>query len=815
MGFLLLLFWVLSLVKAWDSLKSTLLILCGFFILGCCCLQYSLGKEGTFQGREGETVTIKGRVLTVQNKQEGFTRLTLKAEGEWKENSGDSNKILYSFHPEKVIVNVSGVIDYHSIEVASPKVNHLQSYQDLSGGEDLVGRWVEVTGKVDAPSPRRNPNTFDYALYLKTQEINSLINCKSYDLKLIPGKIHGLSNRLSLLKEGFINRLRLTMGEESTGILVGMLLGDKSLLEESLYEDFQKNGIAHILSVSGIHVGILYMCINKILGKRRTPFYFLSVGGFLIFYAALADFSPSVTRAVAMIFVHLLSKILFRPYDLTACTCTCAIIMLFLNPLSLFHIGFQLSYLAVFTLALLLPWVNRRIELWENEGLPLGLGKVLKFLAPLLMIQMGMAPFTAYSFNYFSVSAFILNIPILFLAGFIIPLGVLSMMISFLWDLFWMGGNVPPILAHAINNIFEFLIFLNQILIEAMNFGNTLFGKASFSYFSIASPPLAWVILYYGLMFFLFSELFRVMYQRKQWKFISISLGIILIFSLGFPYFAGEERVKPGLVFVDVGQGDCLHIKTPKGKNILIDGGGNRNYDVGKKVLMPYLLKNGISKIDLALVTHLHEDHFLGIEQLGKEFPIKKLGFYEINQLKEKEIESKTGVPCENYIYLAKGQTLQIEKDISIEVLYPLKKTLKEYEEVLKNQKDENESSLILKINYGELSVLMTGDMGFEGEEKLMKLYGGGKERNFLPVLQSKILKIGHHGSKYSTSETFVNVIQPKLAVIQVGKNNFGHPNEGVIENLKKSSIMVYRNDQQGAIVLEKESNWRVETMIP
>ncbi len=811
-GILLLLVTGFCAVRITDPLRATLLISCGFFLLGSCCLQYSLGKEGSFYGREGEKVRIRGQVITAQSKQEGFTKLILRVEEEWRRQESDSDKLI-PLSPEKVLVNISGVMKYDSLELLSEKG---QDRQNLTGTADLVGRWVEVTGTVEAPSPMRNPKTFDYALYMKTQGITSLINSKSYDLQMTPHETQVFSNKLSLLKASFIKRLHSISDENSTAILVGMLLGDKSLLEESTYENFQKNGIAHILSVSGIHVGILYLCINKLLGKRRTPVYFLSVGAFLLFYAALAEFSPSVTRAVAMIFIHLLSKLLFRPYDLTACTCTCAVIMLCINPMSLFQVGFQLSYLAVFTLAVLLPWTNRRIALLEEKGLSPALNKVLKFLAPLLVIQVGMAPFTAYCFNYFSISAFLLNIPVLFLAGFIIPLGVMAMVLSFLADFLGEMERVPLIMTYIMESFFRFLVFLDQILIQIMNFGNTVFGSSSLSYFLMASPPMVWIALYYGLLFFLFSELFRVMYQRKQWKKVGCVLSVILIVSLLFPHLSGEVRVKPGLVFVDVGQGDCLHIKTPKGKNILIDGGGSQNYNVGKKTLMPYLLKNGISKIDLVLVTHLHDDHYLGIQQLGKEYPISNLGFYEINQLRAKEIEAKSGIPCEKYIYLSKGQTLKIEKDISIEVLYPEKKSQAEYESLLSAKGDENESSLILKINYGELSVLMTGDMGFDGEEKLMKLHGGdGAEGNFLPALQSHILKVGHHGSKYSTSETFVNVVNPKLAIIQVGKNNFGHPNQDVIENLEKSSIMVYRNDQQGAILLEAGKGWKLRSTIP
>jgi len=244
-----------------------------------------------------------------------------------------------------------------------------------------------------------------------------------------------------------------------------------------------------------------------------------------------------------------------------------------------------------------------------------------------------------------------------------------------------------------------------------------------------------------------------------------------------------------------VGQGDCLHVKTPSGKNILIDGGGSRNYDVGKKILKPYLLKNGVSKIDIAFVSHRHLDHYGGIVSLVNDFNVGKLCFYEANSAIEQEILKETGLRKDQVVYLSKGQSIILDEGVFIEILYPEKKTAEEYERLTAFDADENDISLIMKVRYSGFSVLMTGDINFEGERRLMEANEG--KRN---ALKSDLLKIAHHGSKYGSSEEFLAAVSPDITVFQVGKNSFGHPTAEVIEKCNNINADIYRNDEHGAI---------------
>jgi competence protein ComEC len=242
----------------------------------------------------------------------------------------------------------------------------------------------------------------------------------------------------------------------------------------------------------------------------------------------------------------------------------------------------------------------------------------------------------------------------------------------------------------------------------------------------------------------------------------------------------------------------------------LIDGGGSRDYDVGKKILMPYLLKNGVKKIDVAFVSHRHLDHYGGLVSLAKNFNIEKLCFYDGNKAIEQEIIRETGLKKEQIIYLVKGQAIKITDDIFIEALYPEKKTEEEYEWLTGEEADENEISLILKVYYQGVSVLMTGDLGINGERSLIEACAESDN-----ALKSDILKISHHGSKYSSSNEFLAAVEPKYAVIQVGKNGFGHPTGEVLEKCAEIGAKIYRNDNHGAIgVLIKNGMVSVKTVL-
>lgn len=741
--------------------------LCLFFIafivgiFGAMQYSYQSNKIGILEKNQGEYLKIQGKVIYAVEKDEENHKIIVVV------NNLEGFGNLPS--KEKILVNMYG---------PCPEYYKLQ------------GNIIQTIGFIELPTARRNPKTFDYKRYLKTKGISTIMSVTAENIQ-VSGEINDCYlNYLSEMKYIFKCNIYRLFDEQLAGLLMGMIFGDNSGLSEELYESFQKNGICHVLAVSGLHIGALYVCVNAILGgRKKIKFYIVSVI-ILFFYASLANFSPSVIRAVLMITLHIFSKYMNCRYDMFTSGVITMSVMLCFNPLSLINLGFQLSFLAIFTLAVILPAAQRICN---------------KSITPILVIQAGMAPISAFAFNYFSFSAFLANIPVIFIAGLLIPLGMLLLLFSTI------AASLPDLgmVTATLNYGFQITGILVEFFSKLLLFINDLAFIDNLSYKYVISSPLWTVLLYYCILFFLASESFRIMWQRKHYKKI-FRFGITIIcvtLILGNSLKDGFEHVQ--LIFVDVGQGDCLLIKTPEGKNVLIDSGGSSQYDVGKKVLLPFLLKNGVQEIDMAIITHLHTDHVGGLCSLSKELPVKKVGIYEGNSLISDKVEERIGVSAERFVYLTKGQSVKIGKDLEIEVLYPNKKSSEEYNLIMENEKDENATCLVMKIMFKGVSTIMTGDIDTNGE---MNILADNSDK----CLNTDILKVAHHGSKYGSSQEFLEAVKPKIAVVQVGKNTYGHPNKKTLERIENAGAFVYRNDIQGAVGVEikKDGKVKMHTMI-
>ena len=257
------------------------------------------------------------------------------------------------------------------------------------------------------------------------------------------------------------------------------------------------------------------------------------------------------------------------------------------------------------------------------------------------------------------------------------------------------------------------------------------------------------------------------------------------------------------IYFVDVGQGDCTVIKTPKGKSIMIDGGGNDTDDyIGKNIVVPYLLNRGIKQIDLIVISHFDSDHVGGILTVieaikVREIIISKQFAMPQNYERFKDIVSRKKVKVH---VVNKGDDIQIEKNINISILWPNNKKV-----IAENTLNNN--SIVCKLNYRSFSMIFTGDIEEIAENEILNEYKNNSE-----VLNSTVLKVGHHGSKTSSIQGFINAVNPQISMIGVGKNNnFGHPSDIVIERLKACKSKIYRTDQMGEISLVVDTNGKVD----
>lgn len=643
--------------------------------------------------------------------------------------------------------------------------------------EYIPGQSIDISGIVEKPQCRRNPGCFDYALYLKSIGINYTFDAKHIGIDTTE-KMNALDKfcstvqmKLYGVREQFISDIEVYVGKDMAGMIRAMMFGSKTGIDEECLEEFQKNGTAHVLAVSGLHIGIIYSLLCALWKWKKGKVFFAAVIVLFMTYMIMASFSPSVVRAVIMVWLHVIATLTNRRYDMASAAFFTAFLMMAVNPMHLFNTGFQMSFLAVLTLSLMMPIVKKIYS-----------GIFITSIA----VQAGLLPYTIYVFNYISVAALFVNVPIIYLTAIIVPMGMCTMVVSFVFK------PLFEVLIQSLGGLCTIMIRLNDMT-----------AIDGITVFNLASPPIWIVALYYLTLLVFVSEDGRLLFMRKKYGLIKRLVIGVIITSLAFGYVAGNQYKKSDMVFVDVGQGDCMHIRTEREGDYLVDGGGSLNYNVGKKILKPYLLKNGVTSVDGAFITHLHTDHYKGIAELCRDGMIKKIYMYEGYRVKEAEIVKETGLESENITYLHAGQKVALSNNAFVEVLWPQKRSFKEYEKLAEVEEDENQFSLILKVTVKNQTMLVTGDVDADCLDTLTKKHGENMDID--------ILKVAHHGSKYSDSEIFIEAAKPEFAVFQVGKNNFGHPNEGIVEKLRRKGIMIYRNDLNGAVAFDLGRNGKIK----
>lgn len=616
--------------------------------------------------------------------------------------------------------------------------NYYGKFEDY---KSILFEVCDITGTLDVPKSSGNPRTFDYALYLKSKGIRYICIPSAVRFHNTTITYYDKFKRwIFLEREKFIDNLKLS--EEVLGPVKGILFGDTGELDEDVYEEFQKNSTAHILAVSGLHIGVLFSLYKALMKKKNNRIFTLVFIIFTLIYGFATLWSVSVTRAIMLMYTMILANVLDRRYDLLTAAALVAGAFALKNPYIIFGASFQMSFLAVCSISFFTPIFERILP---------------ASIAGAAAVQFGMLPYMIYSFNGISVAGVLINVPVVYIISILVPAGVTG------YFVFMISQSIMPMISFILDALSKLTLSINH-----------LFASCNLLYITLPSMKLGTLLMIYGLMFLCASEYFQVNLKRKKWKHLILALCLVLSISLVGWKVDQTPFDQARIVFLDVGQGDSVHIKTDSGGNILIDGGGNPNYNVGSKILKPYLLKNGYSQVNLALATHLHTDHYLGLRQLSEEFKVSQ--------------EIITG---------KSGDVVNLGKNERIEILWPEKKA----DSTAGNSADENANSMIFKVTVQGLSVLITGDITIEGEKLLLRKYAG------TDVLKADILKVAHHGSAYSSCEEFIDAVNPKVAVISVGKNNYGHPSDDVIEKFREKGIIVFRTDLDGAVGIIKKGD--------
>lgn len=497
------------------------------------------------------------------------------------------------------------------------KGRNLRFYISVNKNLDLeYGDKIDILGQYTKPNTQKNYMGFDYSEYLKQLKIYGLIKCK--DVKIIEKQkaniLFQLSNKIS---NNIKQNVKKVMRENSS-IILGLILGDKSDLDEEIQDNFRNASLSHILAVSGMHVTYVIMSINLILknviGKRKTYFVSICV---LIFYMFITNFSPSITRAGIMGIILLLSKIIHTKNDIWTSLSLSLLVILVYNPFLINDIGLQLSYAGVTGIIFfnkdileILENINIKNKFYKYRIKP----KVQKFLdyvknvlAVSISVQIVIFPIVIYRLNIFNPYFLISNLLINFIIGPMVILGFLLIIVSYF------NFNISQVIS-------PFLDFFIQILLHISKISELKYSKI------YLPTPSILKILGYWFVIFILIQIYKL-YSLKNLSKTQVRLRNVialikykikqnakvfkqvLVISLSIVLFIAFLPKNLNIYFIDVGQGDACLIVTSSRKTILIDGGGDSNFNVGKNTLLPYILDRGFTKIDIVIVSHFDNDH--------------------------------------------------------------------------------------------------------------------------------------------------------------------------------------------------------------
>lgn len=632
----------------------------------------------------------------------------------------------------------------------------------------FVNDKVKVSARLLPDQGFRNFNSFSLNAYLKSQNIHARAATKSPLLveKLEPGNNFSPLRLISVLRQKLQQKIEDYFPASDDGktissqgaVLEALLLGERYRMAPSLTQSLQNSGIYHLFAISGAHIAIISFFLFSFLKLFRIPsrVSILLLMIFLLFYAFLVEGRPSVFRATIMTLAFLLGKLIWRKVNLLNTISVSAFFLLFLNPFSLFNVGFQLTFSATLTIILFFP---RIIKLLPR--LPF---KISEILVLSLTALLGVLPFVANSFNRVTFSSLILNFAAWPLVALIMALGYVFLPFSF----------TSPFLA-------QYLVQALQFLIGLLTKSSHLLDNLSFLSYRIPSPHLITII---GYFLFLYLLLLPSRIKRQKTVFILLfSVFFALLITHPFPPLSKNLR----LTFIDVGQGESILVEFPGKKKMLIDGGGipEGTFDIGENVVSPFLWRKGIKKIDYLVLTHAHPDHLNGLKAVVRNFKVGE--FWEAFSPAESEDYAKFKKNLPRSVITKRffrGDTYQ-ERNVKIEVLHP------EKGELFVNTV-RNDDSLVLRLSYGQISFLLPGDIGSSSEEKILE---------YFPEIKSQVLKSPHHGSRSSSSKAFLERVAPRKVIISVGRgNSYGVPNQEVLELYKQIGAEVFRTDTHGAV---------------
>lgn len=721
-------------------------------------------------------------------------------------------------------------------------------YDSNQNTDIKIGNRIQCTGAVDYFESATNPGNFDRKFYYQKQNIHAYMWADVIDIADIVDGADSeefvLRNMLCELRERWSTYLLETMGEKNGGILCAMLLGEKAFMDTGVKELYQLNGIAHILAISGLHLSFIGHGFYQMV--RRTSGSYL-VGGiagllFMSLYILMIGMSVSALRAVVMFVLRVIADMSGRVYDPLTAVSLAAVLVILWRPLSFYDGGFQLSFGAIVGILFVNPLIVGALRLGGRvEGKTLtqvtpqnsffgnlvsGIGNLLSgikkcsfdFCVSSLLanfsIQLLTLPVLLYHYYEFPLYSFLLNMIVvpmmsvvlfLALAGSVVgmvPLGIVSMagmssaQVSggFCWSSDVLR-KLGEILLRCCSTIFDGYEWLCEQALQIPS-GRIVTGQ----------PTFLGITLYYLLVAGFVGLLVLAKKKAKPWMLAVVLTGCLSLFvSCPFVSHKGLE-----VTMLDVGQGDCIFLRE-KDFACLIDGGSSSVKSLGKYRIESFLKCKGVQSLDCVFVSHGDQDHISGIQEMlerqkeGVEIEYLVLPVECVWDEPLLELARTAKTNGTKVVVMKAGESIGYGES-KIECLYPAyvtdanKENDSEGNVGVASGDDSvevgNASSMVLDVTYGELDMLFTGDVEGAGEEAVCKLLDK----------QYEVLKVAHHGSKNSSSEEFLEKVNPMIGLISAGKDNsYGHPHDETLERLEKVGSKIFSTQESGAITIRAD----------
>ena len=755
--------------------------------LAMCCLLFVISiftfvslappETASLERAEGKTVYLAGRVYQKES------RPSL---------SGEDKSILYLNHIAissesnsffETDRNIQGVLCYLEESVQVP-----------------LGSTVAVRGKVQPFMQATNPGEFDSREYYQILKLD--FRLKNAEVIKISENHNKLQELLYKIKENCSMILDKFYSRTDAGIMKTILLGDKSELSEVVEEQYKRNGIIHVMAISGLHISMLGMGLYKLLRRTGMPIGAAGILAVLFIgcYGLMTGMKASACRAIIMFLIKITADMIGRTYDMLTALSVAAVLLLLEQPLYVRHAGFLLSFGAIIGIGAVLPVLQERAP-----------QKILKGVLPGISIFLVSFPIQIsyyYQYPMYSIFLNLLIVPLMTLVMIsglaVLAAGALSIPVAGA-----VCGKGMAVLGHLILAVYSFACSGAENLPGAV----LVTGK----------PGGVRIAVYYGLLFLYLVLPFwgkqeggrigsgigdgTVVSESSKRRERSVWRKITRLLLLVAGFLVLLVRLPHGLemTFLDVGQGDCIYVRSENGHSYLFDGGSTDKSKVGKYQITPFLKSRGVGRLEAVFVSHADVDHYSGIEELleneeADRIRIKRLVLPATVQ----SMEAEEG--CERLAQLARAQGIEVvtiqagdkitDGILSIECLNPVITA-----ETIQRQADSNEQSQVFYLTYRSFSALLTGDITGEPEQRMTE-----KLENLRAGRTLTVLKVAHHGSKYSTEEDFLETAKPVFSIISCGENNrYGHPHTETLERLKNSGTKTLITYETGAVTLRTD----------